>query len=351
MTTSRPLLSVCIPAYNRALVLPELLESILTQDFENYEVVICEDNSPEREAIRCIVQQWSTRRDRIRYFENDENLGFDGNLRRTVTHAAGEYVVFMGNDDLMCPGALRAIAGAIGRYQHVGVLLRSYAGFVGTPANIVRTVRYFESERFFAAGARTMATFFRRSVVIPGLVVHRDSAAAIATDRFDGTTLYQLYLVSNILWTRNGVFLPDIVVLYREGGTPDFGNSVAERERFTPKAQTIESSLTFVRGMLDIAADVEATLCVPFYLPIVRDVANYSSPILAMHRNKGIVEFIRYAWALTALGFWRSPYFFIYFGLLLILGPRRVERLIQWTKQIVGYTPVLGRVYAGETRR
>jgi hypothetical protein len=257
----------------------------------------------------------------------------------------------MGNDDLMCPRALRTIAGAIGRHENVGVILRSYAGFAGTPSNIVRTARYFETERFFAAGVRTMATFFRRSVVISGLVVHRDSATAVATDRFDGTTLYQLYLVAHILWTRNGIFLPDIVVLYREGGTPEFGNSAAERDRFTPKAQTIESSLTFVRGMLDIAADVEGTLRVPFYLPIVRDLANYSSPILAMHRDKGMVSFSRYALALAALGFWRSPYFFLYFGLLLILGPTRVERLIQRAKQIVGYTPVLGRVYAGERRR
>lgn len=351
MTTGRPVLSVCIPAYNRAVVLPELLESILTQDFQDYEVVICEDDSREREAIRSIVQQWSAGSGRIRYFENERNLGFDGNLRRSVTHAAGEYVVFMGNDDLMCPGALRAIAGALGRHENVGVILRSYAGFVGTPANIVRTARYFESERFFAAGARTMTTFFRRSVVIPGLVVHRDSAAALATDRFDGTTLYQLYLVAHILWTRNGVFLPDIVVLYREGGTPEFGNSAAERGRFTPRAQTVESSLTFVGGMLDIAAEVEAKLGVPFYLPVLRDIANYSYPILAMHRNRGIAEFTRYGRALTNLGFWRSPYFFIYFGLLLILGTRRVERLIQRTTHIVGYTPVLGRVYAGEVRR
>ena len=50
--------SVCIPAYNRANVLPELLESILIQNFRNYELVICEDNSPEREAIRRIVARY-----------------------------------------------------------------------------------------------------------------------------------------------------------------------------------------------------------------------------------------------------------------------------------------------------
>lgn len=41
-----PLLSVCIPAYNRA-VLDELLRSVLSQDFGDFEIVVCEDPSPE----------------------------------------------------------------------------------------------------------------------------------------------------------------------------------------------------------------------------------------------------------------------------------------------------------------
>jgi len=49
------LISVCIPAYNRAAVLPELLDSILAQDFDDYEIVICDDCSRERDQIRAVV--------------------------------------------------------------------------------------------------------------------------------------------------------------------------------------------------------------------------------------------------------------------------------------------------------
>ena len=49
-------LSVCIPAYNRADRLPELLDSIVTQDYPHYDVVICEGASPERERIRAVVE-------------------------------------------------------------------------------------------------------------------------------------------------------------------------------------------------------------------------------------------------------------------------------------------------------
>ena len=345
------LISVCIPAYNRAAVLPELLDSILAQDFDDYEIVICDDCSREREQIRAIVASYRSKTEKIRYFENSENVGFDGNIREVVARALGDYVVFMGNDDLMCAGALRHIADAVTHHPDVGVVLRSYAAFQGTPENIVRTARYFEGEKFFPAGVATAVTFFRRCVVIPGVAVHRESAAAVATDRFDGTTLYQIYLVANILIEKNGVSIPDIVTLYRDGGIPEFGNSAAERGRFVPETHTVDSSLNFMRGMLDIAAYVERSRGVSIYKPIVRDVANYSYPIIAMHVDKGVREFFRYVRGLARMGFWRSPLFFIYCVLLMTLGQRRVDRLIERVKQHVGHTPLLGRVYAGEPRR
>jgi abequosyltransferase len=346
-----PLFSVCIPAYNRVTVLAELLDSILAQDFDDYEIVVCEDRSREREQIRAVVESYRSKTSKIRYFENAENLGFDGNIREVVARAAGDYVVFMGNDDLMCPGALKRFAGVVRNHPNVGVVLRSYAVFLDTPGNIIRTARYFAEEKFFPAGAETAATFFRRCVVIPGVAVHRESASKVATKQFDGTTLYQLYLVGNILLERNGVSVPDIVTLYREGGIPEFGNSAAERGRFTPNTHTVESSLNFMRGMLEIAAHIEKTRGAAVYKPIVRDIANYSYPIIAMHVGKGPREFLRYVRGLAKLGFWRSPMFFAWCVLLLVLGQRRVDRLIEFVKRKLGYTPVLGRVYTGEAPR
>jgi len=46
-----PLISVCIPAYNRAGVLLALLDSILKQDFDDFDIVIAEYCSPERQAL------------------------------------------------------------------------------------------------------------------------------------------------------------------------------------------------------------------------------------------------------------------------------------------------------------
>jgi hypothetical protein len=342
--------SVCIPAYNRAPLLPALLESILDQDFEDFEIVMNEDASPQRVGIRAVVEQYSAKHPgRIRYFENEKNLGYDANLRSLVERAQGVYCLFMGNDDLMCAGALRTVSEAVTRHPNVGVVVRSYASFDGTPDNINQTFRYFPEDRFFPAGADTIGTVYRRSVVIPGMVIHRDAAQRFATAEFDGTLLYQIYLVASILVEMNAVFLPQIIVLYRNGGVPDFGNAEVERGKFVPADRTIASSLQFMRGMLDIAASVERKHNVPIYRRIVADIANYSYPILSIQATKPLPEFVGYWWSLAKMGFGRYPLFHAYFLALVVLGAPRVDRLIASIKRRTGHTPNLGKLFRGRS--
>jgi abequosyltransferase len=343
-------LSVCIPAYNRSEVLPELLDSILSQNFEFYEIVICEDMSPQREEIKAVVQRYmKLKPGYIRYFENELNLGYDANLRNLIEKSSGNYCFFMGNDDLMYPGALRTVASALERYNNVGVILRSYASFDGTPDKINQTFRYFDREIFFPAGPLTIATFYRRSVVIPGVVFSRSEALKFSTDRFDGTLLYQLYLVANILVDMNGVFLPEILALYRNGGIPDFGNSEKEVGKFVPEDQTPESSLHFMRGMLEIAIWVEKSRRISIYYPILWDIGNYSYPILAIQSRRSPSVFVKYAYGLARMGVWKSGMFFAYFFAILLFGAKRVDALIRFIKQRLGHTPTIGAVYRGKT--
>lgn len=351
MNKNRIKISVCIPAYNRAGVLAELLESVLTQNFSDFEVVINEDGSPERSLIREIVEDYSTLYpNKIRYFENEVNLGYDANLRSLIERATGEYCLFMGNDDLMCPDALKTIVDAILRYPKIGVFLRSFAAFDGSPSNTVQIFRYFEKELFFPAGAGTISTFYKRSVVIPGVTFHRDTAIEYSTDIFDGTLLYQIYIIANILVEWNGVFSPKIVTLYRNGGIPDFGNSASEKGKFSPKTRTTDSSVIFMRGMLEVAKYIETTRQVFIYKNILKDLSNYSYPILSVQADKPVSVFFNYYVSLIKLGFGRQLLFHIYFFSILIIGTKRMEKIISSIKARLGYTPIIGSVYIGDDK-
>lgn len=343
------LISVCIPAYNRAALLPSLLDSITSQSYVNYEIVISEDASPEREQIRIVADKYRQAfPGKIFYYENDNNLGYDGNLRHLIERAQGDYVLFMGNDDLLASGALGAIANAVNVYPGVGVILRSYASFKDSPNELEQNFRYFEKDAFFPAGAKTITTFFRRCVFISGMVVRRESALVLSTDRFDGTLLYQQHLVGEILARENGVYLTQILSYHRLGGTPDFGNSTAEKGMFVPREQTAESSVYFMRGMLAIARAVEESTGLLVYQSILRDIGNYAYPILSIQAQRSRRDFLAYVSALSRLGFWRVPLFHAYTLGLLVFGRNACDCLIAKIKRHLGRAPKLGHVYSGQ---
>lgn len=344
-----PRFSVCIPAYNRVHLLPQLLDSIFSQGYSDFEVVIAEDASREQADIRRIAGQYQGRHPgRLTYAENERNLGFDGNIRRLIALSRGDYCVFMGNDDLMNAGALAALAAGIARHPDVGVVLRSYTAFEGDPSRLGQVFRYFPDERFFKAGVDAAAVFFRRCVVICGVCIHRESAARHVMTELDGTLLYQIYLVGRVLFEKNGIALPDIVALYRNGGVPEFGNAEAEKGKFVPADRTVASSVQFMRGVLQVARAVDREHGHGFYRKVIADYANYAYPFLSIQAWRPRVDLCRYWLALCKLGFWRYPLFHVYFLSLLVLGEKRSDAIIAAIKRKLGYTPMLGSVFRGK---
>lgn len=348
--TLRTKFTVCIPAYNRAIYLAPLLDSILEQSECDFEILICEDCSPERNDISAIVTKYSSvNPGKIRYIENERNLGYDGNIRQLVHHAKGEYCVFMGNDDLMCPGALDTIADVTRRHPNCGIVVRTYATFDENSEVHKQVFRYYPEELLIPPGHQAIATAFRRSVVIPGMVIHRDSAAQLATSEFDGSLLYQLYLVGRILANRSVVFTPQIIALRRDGVPPDFGNSEVEMGKFVPQDQTPKSSLHFMQEMLRIAQHVEMATGLPVFASIRKDIGDYSYPILAIQAGRSKKDFWQYGITLARMGFWRSPLYHIYFASLIFIGPTLMDAIIIWLKRRLGYTPRLGMIYKRKT--
>jgi glycosyltransferase involved in cell wall biosynthesis len=318
----------------------------LNQDFDDYEIVICEDNSPERLQIRKAVNEYKVKYGSIiQYHENEKNLGYDGNIRELINKASGDFCIFMGNDDLMHQGALSKIGEKLSGRDNIGVLLRSYASFNDDPKKIDQIYRYFDKDMLFPPGEKTVVTFYRRSVVISGMTINRKLAVRYNTAKFDGTLLYQQFLVANILLESYGVYLSEVVALYRNNGIPDFGNNVNEKGKYKPKEQTVESSVHFMKGMLAIAKSVQEERHVQIFDPIVKDIGNYSYPILAIQSKRDIFVFTSYFIKLWKLGLGKSVFFYIYYAMILLLGTVNVDRLIRLVKNTLKSTPKIGKVY------
>jgi abequosyltransferase len=106
-------LSICIPTYNRAGFLGDLLDSILrdANDDPDLEVVISDNASTD--ATDQLVQRYRPLFRRLVYFKSANNVGADRNYLKAVELATGEYCWLMGSDDVIESGSLRRVRDTI----------------------------------------------------------------------------------------------------------------------------------------------------------------------------------------------------------------------------------------------
>jgi abequosyltransferase len=343
--SSMPFFSICVPAYNRARYLRPLLESVFAQDFIDFEIVICEDASPEREQIAAVAREFQEDHfDVIFYYENQVNLGYDGNIRNLVAKSRGQYCFFLGNDDLMSLGALAETAKLIRTHKNIGMVLKSYAWFDDNPDNIAHTVRYFGEQCEFAAGGQAIHACFRRSGVIAGYIINRDAAHAAATTKFDGSLYYQMHLTASVLVTMNAVFTPKVLVLCRSGVPPDFGNSGIERGRYIPGSFTPQARLNMVAGALSIVRDLKETRGVDVVEKVVSDYANYFYPCIKDQLALPVREYWQLYRNFSRMGFNKYPMFHLYSLIAFMLGEKRFDWLMTSAQKLLGRSPRFGQI-------
>src|SRR5712691_1090037 len=102
---STPLLSIGLFVYNGERFLEEVLHSILSQTFTDFELIISDNASTDRTGE--LAQAYAKRDDRIRYYRNEKNMGAGWNVRRVYELATGKYFKWAAADDLLEPDLLR----------------------------------------------------------------------------------------------------------------------------------------------------------------------------------------------------------------------------------------------------
>jgi glycosyltransferase involved in cell wall biosynthesis len=91
-----PLISICISAYKRVNFLQRLLDSISIQSFRDFEIIIADD-SPDN-SVYNVSEQYQDKLI-ISYFKNPVTLGSPKNWNEAISHAKGEWIKLMHDDD------------------------------------------------------------------------------------------------------------------------------------------------------------------------------------------------------------------------------------------------------------
>jgi glycosyltransferase involved in cell wall biosynthesis len=101
-----PEISVLIPSYNRANLLPRALQSVWQQDFDDMEVLVVDDGSSDG-TIAWLDEQMTTH-PQLRYVVHDRNKGEAAARNTALREARGTFVAFLDSDDEWLPGKLAA---------------------------------------------------------------------------------------------------------------------------------------------------------------------------------------------------------------------------------------------------
>ena len=97
-------ISVAIPSYNRARLLPKAIESVLCQTFQAFELSVVDDGSSDN--TQEVVGGYDD--DRIRYIPHDRNRGLNPARNTGIRNARGAFVAFLDSDDEWLPDKLAA---------------------------------------------------------------------------------------------------------------------------------------------------------------------------------------------------------------------------------------------------
>jgi glycosyltransferase involved in cell wall biosynthesis len=203
--------SICIPQYNRTSFLLEALASFNAQTFRNFEVCISDDASSDgrHDEIERYLQQNGMQ---YRLVRQTTSLRYDANLRAAVALAAGRYCFLMGNDDCLCDrDTLTAMHKDLVENDFPSVAIANFEDW--RSGEITRRVT---STKLVGSGAELAVAHYRNVAFVSGVTIDRERAQAIATARWDGSEMYQMYLMARIVATGGRLLTIDRAIVRKD---------------------------------------------------------------------------------------------------------------------------------------
>jgi glycosyltransferase involved in cell wall biosynthesis len=224
-------LSICILSYNRPKELIRALNSIRNQDLNDIEVLIFDDCSPRHAEIRHLLDKEFFDFQFYKLISSDVNLGYDRNLFRCFEVADSDYVLLLGDDDMLEFGAVENILKSIQKYDyHAAVLPYKPSNELAKSISISQDLvfRDFHYDKFFPTGdligsGDTIYHF----ILFSGLIFRRSSVLLhfdLLKDFFN--SIYIQVIIGYSVSSKHGLYsLTGPGVVIGSDGENGFGNN------------------------------------------------------------------------------------------------------------------------------
>ncbi len=200
------LFSILIANYNQAGFLSEAFDSIINQDYKNWEIVIIDDSSTDNSIE--IVESYIRQSNNIKLFINQENFGVGTTKHLCIQNAIGELCGFLDPDDVLKRNAIYEMVKAHEVYPEASLIYSSLY-YCDKELRIEKTADWIrpipENKTNLHVNYISQFTSFKRKNYLSTEGINTELKSAVDKDLY-----YKLEE------TGKAVFLPKILYLYRE---------------------------------------------------------------------------------------------------------------------------------------
>jgi glycosyltransferase involved in cell wall biosynthesis len=210
--TTKKILSIAIPTYNRARWLKLCLENLLPQTqshLDEVEVSIYDNSSPDNTGE--VVHEFARRGFKFNYVLNSKNIGSDANIAQCFNKASGQYVLIFGDDDVMLDGSIVKIINAVKTDHYGAVFIRAY----GYDENfrMEKPFQPFKKHLIISGADNFLLKCSSAMTFISSLVINKSIISKTNANKFIGTSIVQTYLLFEAI-TKNerNLFIEEYLV-------------------------------------------------------------------------------------------------------------------------------------------
>ncbi|HVO24572.1 MAG TPA: glycosyltransferase family 2 protein [Candidatus Margulisiibacteriota bacterium] len=114
---NQPLVSIVTPSFNQAQFLEETIRSVLEQEYPRIEYIICDGGSTDGSAD--IIRRYA---DRLAWWCSERDAGQSDAINKGWRRASGQVWAYLNSDDVLLPGAVRAVVAAFQAHPGAGIV-------------------------------------------------------------------------------------------------------------------------------------------------------------------------------------------------------------------------------------
>ncbi|MBH59580.1 MAG: hypothetical protein CL907_00080 [Dehalococcoidia bacterium] len=180
-------LSLGLPVYNEEKYIEKTLDSIKSQTFLDYELIISDNNSSDKSLK--IIEKYAQNDNRIRVIKNKKNIGMINNFNKVLFEANNDYFVWIGAHDIYKPDFLEALVRELKNNDLKPKLIFSDVSHIDIDEKIIN--------KEINAGFESNRNFFSRSITLPWII---KGSGDMVYGLFNTKVLKKIGGFSNLLW-------------------------------------------------------------------------------------------------------------------------------------------------------